>query len=116
MQLSALAMPLLRAERDAAIVNFASALAISPTRSDPVYCATRAGLRTFSRALQYQVKYAGLPIFAAMTAGRGRGKISADQAATAILRGVEHGKREVFVGGARLLAVLLRLFPGLAEQ
>ncbi len=126
LRLSALAMPLLHAQDEAAIVNVASALAISPKPSAPVYCATKSGLRTFSTALRHQLQGAGsavrvvdivLPIVdTAMTAGRGKWKISADRAAASIVRAVERDKDVAFVGGARLLAWFLRLFPGLGDR
>lgn len=106
------------------IVNVTSGLALAPKRTAPVYCATKAGLRTFTRALSYQlaagdtgvrVVEAMLPLVdTAMTAGRGRGKLSPDAAAAAILRGVARGETEIHVGKVRVLALLARLVPRLA--
>ncbi len=46
--------PVLARQREAAIVNISLGLAIAPKRTAPVYCATKAGLCTFSRALRYR--------------------------------------------------------------
>lgn len=132
-QLAALLLPTLRAEaartgRPSAVVNVTSGLALSPRGSAAAYCAAKAGLRTFTRALRFQLRAerrAGGPEVRAveamlplvdtpMTAGRGRGKIGADAAAGAILRGVERGQDEILVGRARVLPLLHRLAPGLA--
>jgi hypothetical protein len=50
-----------------------------------------------------------------MTRGRGRGKITAQAAALQIVRGIEAGKREIFVGASALLRVVSRISPALAE-
>ncbi|WP_332768531.1 SDR family NAD(P)-dependent oxidoreductase [Phenylobacterium sp.] len=121
--LTAAVMPHL-VEAHGAVVNIGSGLALAPKASAPVYCATKAALRTYSRALRYQLEDAGLPVAVHhvllplvetdMTAGRGRGKITAEQAATEILAGVRRGRSEIAVGKAGLLPHLLRLAPGLA--
>jgi DHA1 family tetracycline resistance protein-like MFS transporter/uncharacterized oxidoreductase len=43
-------------QNGAAIVNATSILAIVPKQSAPVYCATKAALRSFSRALRWQLE------------------------------------------------------------
>ena len=50
-----------------------------------------------------------------MTRGRGRGKITAQAAALQIVRGIEAGKREIFVGASALLRVVSRISPALSE-
>ena len=40
----------------AAIVNVSSLLALTPKRSVPVYCVTKAAIRNFSQALRYQLE------------------------------------------------------------
>lgn len=130
-QLAALLLPLLRAAaarsgEPSAIVNVTSGLAVAPKASAPVYCATKAGLRSFSRGFRYQVEAmcagqvqvfeAMLPLVAtAMTAGRGRGKMAPEAAAAAIVGGVERGRPEIRVGKARLLVPLHRALPRVAE-
>lgn len=119
-------MPLLARQPESAIVNIASGLAIAPKRSAPVYCATKAGLRTFSRALRYRCEDAAPTIRVidvvmalvdtAMTSGRGRGKISAAAAAQAVIDGIANDHREVWVGKTRLLRLISGLAPPLAYR
>jgi uncharacterized oxidoreductase len=53
---------------------------------------------------------------AEMTAGPGRGKISADAAARAILAGLERDDAEIRVTAARMLAPLVRRAPSAAYR
>ncbi len=67
-----------------AIVNVTSLTALHPKTSAPVYSATKAGLKSFTRALRLQVEPMGVHVMeavpplvdTAMTTGRGKGKIS----------------------------------------
>jgi uncharacterized oxidoreductase len=119
--LSAGLLPLLGRQASAAIVNVTSGLALAPKTSSPVYCATKAGVRSFTRALRYQCEdrlpsvrvVEALPplVDTAMTRGRGRGKISPLDCAAQILAGLKAGEREIYVGKARLLRAILRVSP-----
>ncbi|WP_087019729.1 SDR family NAD(P)-dependent oxidoreductase [Thaumasiovibrio subtropicus] len=107
-------------------VFVSSGLAIAPKQSSPVYCANKAGLRAFSKSLRAQAKFGGykvavceaiLPLVDTdMTRGRGKGKISANQAARGIQIGAEKRKAEIPIGATRVLMGLRRLFPNLAES
>lgn len=105
----------------AAYINVSSGLGLYPKKNAAVYCATKAGLLNFSKALGYQLEgsqvsahAAILPLVATpMTEGRGGRKISADQAAKEIINGVERGRGEIYVGKARWMPVLSRLSPRL---
>lgn len=117
-------MPLLARQKEAAIVNISSGLAIAPKRTAPVYCASKAGLRIFSRALRYRCEDATPSIRVVdvimafvdtgMTRGRGAHKLSANIAARAVIEGIERERREVWVGKTRLLRIISRLSPALA--
>ena len=126
-QLTALALPLLRRHPSGAVVNITSGLAFAPKKSAAVYSATKAAVRTFSKALRYQLQDAHLPLLVVdavlplvdtpMTAGRADGrKVSPDYVASAILRALERDRSDVHVGLARPFAVLYRLAPSLAER
>jgi short-subunit dehydrogenase involved in D-alanine esterification of teichoic acids len=134
-QLAALLLPSLReaAARTgapSAIVNVTSGLALAPKGSGAVYSACKAGLRTFTLALRFQMEAAlreggpdvrvmdaMLPLVdTPMTAGRGREKISAADAAERIVRGVEGERNEIYVGKARLLRGLYRVAPSAAQR
>ncbi|GAB3170290.1 hypothetical protein GCM10027059_36470 [Myceligenerans halotolerans] len=123
-KLTALALPLMLP--GGTIVNITSALALTPKRAAPVYCATKAALRNYTTALRYQladderglrVIEAMLPLVdTAMTAGRGSGKISPEQTATELLRGLDRDRPVIRVGSIRALAVLHRLSPALVAR
>jgi len=118
-------LPLLSTRAQARIVFVTSGLALAPKRSSPVYCATKAGLRSFAKSLRAQMRQAHWPVTVTealpplvdtdMNRGRGRGKITAQSAARQILQGVNLGKEEVYVGASALLRVIMRISPGLGE-
>ena len=124
--ISAAAVPLLRSQRSGAIVNISSGLANAPKKSAPVYCASEAAVRIFTRALRYQcedqashvrVVDAVLPLVDTdMTRGRGRGKIAPEAAAAAIIEGLRRDRVEIHVGKSALLRRLMRLAPSLAYR
>ena len=128
--LTALALPLLTKNEESAVVNVSSGLALAPKQSAPVYCATKAAVHVFSKSLRYQAEdWSGknkkrLRIYEAilplvdtpMTAGRGRGKISPEQASAEIINGISRNKQEIHVGKVKLLIWLNRLVPGAAAR
>ncbi|MBI5070853.1 MAG: SDR family oxidoreductase [Deltaproteobacteria bacterium] len=125
-RVTAVLLPLLRRAPGAALLNVSSGLGLVPKRSAPVYCATKAGVHLFTRALRWQLQDAGagvevfelLPplVDTPMTEGRGKGKLSPEEVAEAALRGMAAGREEIRVGKVRLLAALNRLAPRLAER
>lgn len=110
----------------AALVNVSSGLALAPKKSSPVYCATKAGVRSFTRALRYQCEDAlphvriveALPpmVDTAMTRGRGRMKMSPAVCATAIVDGLKLGNSHIYVGKSQLLWLLMRISPALGHR
>lgn len=114
----------LAGQPSAVIVNVTSGLAFAPKRTSAVYCATKAGLHLFSEALRAQLSRSDVAVVEAvlplvdtpMTAGRGRGKISAAAAAEAVVAGLKAGHARIFVGKARALPLLLRWAPSVARR
>jgi uncharacterized oxidoreductase len=111
----------LQARDRALVVTVGSVLAIAPRPAAAAYGASKAGLASFSRAMAVQSRGTGVRFVHAvmplvdtqMAAGRGSGKMSADAAADALLAGLTRGKRELFIGKARLVPWLQRLAPGI---
>lgn len=107
-----------------AVVNVTSLTALHPKTSAPVYSATKAGLRSFTRALRLQAEPLGIHVMeaipplvdTAMTAGRGKGKISAEAMADAILAGLADRRRVVAPGLSGQVLRLNRLFPELVAR
>ncbi|MFQ6045680.1 MAG: SDR family oxidoreductase [Gemmatimonadales bacterium] len=124
-KLCALSMPVLSREPEAAIVNISSILAIAPKRSAPVYCATKAAVRSFTKALRYQMEQAfpSVRVFEVlpplvdteMTRGRTGKMIPPYHVARALLKGMEQDRAEILVGRTKLLALANRISPRLAE-
>ncbi|MBU3028867.1 SDR family NAD(P)-dependent oxidoreductase [Paracoccus marinaquae] len=107
-----------------AVVNIGSGLACFPKRRTALYCATKAGLHSFSQSLRYQLGAERVAVIEAilplvdtpMTRGRGRGKITPDEAAAAIIAAIRTGRPEIWIGKARLLPVMSRLVPAIPRR
>lgn len=53
----------LQRQKSSAIVNISSALAFVPTAMTPVYCATKAGMHSFSQSLRLQLANTNVKVF-----------------------------------------------------
>lgn len=108
----------------AAIVNIGSGLALFPKIDSAVYCATKAGLHNFSQSLRYQLEQTPIKIIEAllplvdtpMTQGRGSHKITAQQAASEIIDGIQNNKTEIYVGKTKWIPLLARISPWLIAR
>jgi short-subunit dehydrogenase involved in D-alanine esterification of teichoic acids len=119
-------LPQLRLQKRAALVLVSSGLGLAPKASAPVYCATKAYVHHFAKALRYQTEQHApnlhvmevIPpiVDTPMTAGRGRGKIPPSAVARETLDGLRRGRAEVNVGKVKLLRVLHRLAPAIPER
>ena len=61
--LSALLIPLLRRQREPAIVNISSGLAFTPLAAVPVYCATKAAIHSLCLSLRFQLRQTSIKVF-----------------------------------------------------
>lgn len=112
-------LPHLQARRQTLIVNVTSGLGYVPKRTAAVYSATKAGLHLFTGALRAQMEGSTLRVVEAvmplvdtpMTTGRGRDKLSAEQAARQLIEGLLAGNLNVYIGKARWLPWLQRWAP-----
>lgn len=117
-------LPGLMQHESAAIVNVTSGLALVPKEVAAMYCAAKAALHSFSKTLRWQLEETGVRVFeilpplvdTAMTAGRGKGKIAPDQLAKTFWRGFQHDEFEMFAGKTKLLYLIHRLFPSVADR
>ncbi len=117
-------LPFLMQRPSAAIVNITSALALVPKQSAPIYCATKAAMHNFTKALRYQLESAPIKVFeiipalvdTEMTKGRGKGKITPEAMADEALRGIESNKYEIRIAKTKILFALHRFLPSVAER
>ena len=117
-------MPMLKARPEAMIVNVTSGLAIAPRAGGPVYCATKAALRSYSQALRAQLKGTSVHVLEALppvvetklTAGRGKNKMAPEECARQIVSGIESNAEEANVGMVKLLQVVHSISPALARS
>jgi uncharacterized oxidoreductase len=124
MHLIGLMLDSLRTRSEAAIINVTSGLAIAPRAGGPVYCATKAGLRSFTQALRHNLKGTNIHIMdalppvvdTALTAGRGSNKMSPKECARQIIAGIETNKRDINVGMVKLLQLVHSFSPKLARM
>jgi uncharacterized oxidoreductase len=119
-------LPTIARHEQGAVVNISSALAIAPKAASPVYCATKAAVRSFTKTLRYQCAHHASHVLVSeaimalvdtdMTRGRGSGKITAARAASEVLSALDRFAPEVWVGKTKLLRIVNRLAPRLAER
>lgn len=117
-------VPRLRARPEAAIVNVTSGLAIAPAARQPVYCATKAGLRFYTLALREQLKGSAIQVIEAlppvvdtqMNAGNPMNKMPAEECARQIITAIERGQDEANIGMTRMLRIVESIAPSLARR
>lgn len=56
-------LPHLKTKKNAAIMNISSLLAFVPAPISPVYCATKAGIHSFTQSLRIQLKNTNIKVF-----------------------------------------------------
>lgn len=117
-------MPVLKARGEAMVVNVTSGLAIAPRAGGPVYCATKAGLRSYSQALRAQLQCTHVHVLEALppvvetklTAGRGSNKMAPEECARQIVTAMERGADEANIGMVKLLQLVNSISPALARR
>lgn len=117
-------MGTLKARPEALIVNVTSGLAIAPMAGSPVYCATKAALRSYTMALRAQLKDTPIHVLEVlppvvdtrMTADLNGGKLPAPECARQIISAMERGADEANVGQVKLLRVLESISPALVRR
>jgi uncharacterized oxidoreductase len=122
--LTKLLLPQLLNHPTSAIINVSSGLGIVPKQSAPVYCASKAALHSFTKALRWQLEATSVRVFeiippivdTAMTQGRGRGKMTPEALVEEFWCEFSRDRFEMRIGKTKLLFALQRLMPSLAER
>ena len=122
LKLITLLLPTIQTNDNSAIVNISSGLAIVPKAQAPVYCGTKAGIHIFSKSLRYQLDKVKVfeiipPIVeTAMTEGRGKGKISPQRVVDEFIKAFKNNKYEVNIHKVKLLRIINRISPSIADR
>lgn len=123
-RLTAALVPALCSRPEAAIVNVTSGLAIAPAARQPVYCATKAGLRSYTMAVREQLKGTRVKVIEAlppvvdtqMNADRNASKMPPQECARQIIAALENGHDEANVGMVKVLRAVYSISPALARS
>lgn len=113
----------LRQSPRAMIVNVTSGLAITPSVAGATYCATKAGLRSYSISLRRQMERFGIHVLEVlpplvetpMTDEFSGKKMSAAACASDIVAAIENDRKEANIGLVGLLRVIHSISPRLAQ-
>ncbi len=118
-------LPTLRTRPEAMIVNVTSGLAIAPRAGGAIYCASKAGLRSYTLALRHLLKGSNVHVLEAlppvvatqMTAGRSdSGKMQPEECARQIIAAMERNAKEANVGMVKILRAVYSISPALARS
>ena len=116
-------IPVLERNKNAEIINITTGLIYAPRAIYPFYNATKAALHSFTQVLRLQMAGRKIKItevmFPAVNTPWHKGNppkiaISAKEAAYEMIKGLEKGKDEIRVKGAKLIYILSRIAPGFA--
>ncbi|WP_166963900.1 SDR family oxidoreductase [Yeosuana marina] len=123
LKLTALLLPIIKLQDNAAIINVSSALAIVPKHQAPVYCSTKAAIHIFSKSLRDQLKnhvkiFEIIPpiVNTKMTEGRGSNKMSPEKLANQFIKAFKKDRFEINIGKVKLLRVINRICPKAADK
>lgn len=115
-------LPQLMSRKQSAIINVSSGYALTPARSAPVYCATKAALHSFTKSLRWQLEDTTVkvieifPPVVATSAATVKGGMDPQKFANIVVRQIEKGKTEIKVGQVLLLAIARHLAPGVIDM
>ncbi|MEZ4863467.1 MAG: SDR family NAD(P)-dependent oxidoreductase [Caldilineaceae bacterium] len=117
-------LSLLLRRNTSAIVNVGSGTGLVPKPDGIVYSATKAAVHSFTKGLRWQLEGTGVNVFelfppvveTAMTAGRAEQKVTPETVAQALITGMQRDQAEIYVGKIKLLQLINRLLPALAEK
>lgn len=114
----------LRARPEAMIVNVTSGLAIAPSGKGPVYCGTKAGLRSFTMALRAQLAGTRVHVMEAlppvvetrMTEENRHRKMPAPECGRQIVAAMARGREQANVGMTAVLNAVYNVSPAIARR
>lgn len=121
-------LPHLKLSESAAILNVTSGLALIPFPISPIYGATKAGLRSYTKSLRVQLKNTKIKVFelvapaaktplsdkfAGLSDYDANMMIAPDKLIDTAIKGLQNDKLEIYPGAARIILALSRIAPEL---
>ncbi|MHB1922332.1 MAG: SDR family NAD(P)-dependent oxidoreductase [Chitinophagaceae bacterium] len=117
-------LPHLKAQKSAAIINLTSGLALIPFPISPIYGATKAGLRSYTKSLRIQLKNTKIKVFELVAPGAktpmndkfegdvdSKSLMDADKLVAVALKGIENDKLEIYPGLAKVIKIVSKIAP-----
>lgn len=120
-------LPLLKKQKDAAILNVTSGIALMAFPLTPIYSASKSGLRAYTQSLRVQLKHTGIKVFELVAPGSptplneqfkgvdgfsDSAFMAADKIISETIAGLQKDKCEIYPGPLKILRFIIRLFPG----
>lgn len=108
-------LPLLKRNQPASIINVSSGLSFVPMAQMPVYCATKAGVHSFSQSLRHQLRHSGVNVVELMPPAvesnldpnrrlaEGVSELPVASFMDSVLTALLHDEQEIAIGAAQLL-------------
>ncbi len=119
-------IPLLIGHEEAAIINITSYFAISPKPSAPIYSATKAAMRSFTKSLRMQLMDTNIRVFdvappitdTPLTAKSNPGvkKMKPEELIEIVWKDLKNDKYDIYPGLSRLFYILSRVNPRYLEN
>ena len=123
-------LPHLKSKSTAAIVNVTSGLAFVPLPTSPIYCATKAGLHSYTLSLRVQLKRSSVrvfelappatetPLLSDMSAEdrKGISIMKVEDMVRVAVKGMESDTLEIRPGQSNQLKLLNRIAPGFIHK
>lgn len=123
-------LPHLKTKPSAAIVNVTSGLAFVPLPTSPIYCATKAGLHSYTLSLRVQLKRSNVrvfelappatvtPLLSDMTAAERKGIsiMKVEDMVRVAIKGFERDTLEIRPGQSNQLKLMNRIAPGFIHR
>ena len=113
-------LPMLKNRKESAVVNVTSGLAFVPLSLAPVYCASKAGLHSWTRSFRYQMTNTPVKVFELMpplvetdmvSDFKGQTMMQPDVVARDLIKALLADKFEITPGQASQLKMMSRLAP-----
>ena len=115
-------LPHLKTKSESAIMNVSSGLAFVPLASSPVYCATKAGLHSYTQSLRVQLKETNVKVFELAPPAtktellgdfepKGITIMSVEKMVETAIQGLQNDQFEICPGQSSQLRMMSRLAP-----